>query len=127
MIIICCGSDDIPGYGRYKLGERWLFIRGLGENMDGVGESKGEDVPLVAESKENVSEFLDVLKVKGDEVMLDNLLHVIYMIKNSGEDFRDVLMKNFRYADRVTILDTGSTDNTLRVVADVIRELVIVR
>ena len=123
LIIICCGSDDIPGYGRYKLGERWLFIRGLGENMDGVGESKGEDVPLVAESKENVSEFLDVLKVKGDEVMLDNLLHVIYMIKNSGEDFRDVLMKNFRYADRVTILDTGSTDNTLRVVADVIREL----
>ena len=80
-------------------------------------------MPLVAESKKNVSEFLDVLKVKGDEVMLDNLLHVIYMIKNSGEDFRDVLMKNFRYADRVTILDTGSTDNTLRVVADVIREL----
>lgn len=119
LMIICCSSDVISGYGRCKLGERYLFIRSLGGDEVGVPESKGE----VAEPKENPDKFVDVLKIKDGEVMLDNLLHVIYMIKNSGEDFRDVLRKNFRYADRVTILDTGSSDNTMRVVADVIREL----
>tara|TARA_B100001093_G_scaffold501158_1_gene552472 strand:- start:3142 stop:5904 length:2763 start_codon:yes stop_codon:yes gene_type:complete len=117
LIIICCSSDDISGYDSYRLGERYLFIRRLGDGVDegeGVCESKGGD---------NGSLVAEFLNVKDGEVRLDNLLHVIYMIKDSGDDFRDVLRKNFRYADRVTILDTGSSDNTLRVVADVIREL----
>jgi hypothetical protein len=114
LVILCSSSDDVEGYRRYKLGERYLFVRGFDV---GVGESKGEN--------ENIScdKIIGLLKIDGVDVDLDNLLHVLYMIKDSGDGFRDVLMKNFRYADRVTILDTGSTDGTLRVVADVIREL----
>jgi tetratricopeptide (TPR) repeat protein len=114
LVIVCSSSDDIEGYRRYRLGERYLFVRGFDV---GVGESKGEN--------DNIScdKIIGLLRVDGVDVDLDNLLHVIYMIKDSGDGFRDVLMKNFRYVDRVTILDTGSTDNTLRVVADVIREL----
>jgi len=43
----------------------------------------------------------------------DNLIHLCIMVKNGGDQFEDMLKKNMHLIDRWTILDTGSTDNTI--------------
>ena len=43
----------------------------------------------------------------------DNLLHLCIMVKNGGEQFESMLSKNRDLCDRWTILDTGSTDQTI--------------
>jgi glycosyltransferase involved in cell wall biosynthesis len=47
-----------------------------------------------------------------------NLVELVMIVKNSGEILRDCLLKNKKYVDYWTIVDTGSTDNT----PDIIRE-----
>lgn len=43
----------------------------------------------------------------------DNLINLCVIVKNGGDDFVDMLQANLPYIDRWTILDTGSTDNTV--------------
>jgi len=43
----------------------------------------------------------------------DNLLHLCIMVKNAGPQFEEMLQKNIQKVDRWTILDTGSTDDTI--------------
>src|SRR3989344_9698306 len=50
--------------------------------------------------------------VDGKTFIYDNLINLCFMVKNAGNDFRQVLIDNLPYIDRWTILDTGSTDNT---------------
>jgi glycosyltransferase involved in cell wall biosynthesis len=51
----------------------------------------------------------------------DNLINLCIMVKDAGELFEKVLTENLPYIDRWTILDTGSTDNTIETVLDVLR------
>jgi predicted O-methyltransferase YrrM len=46
----------------------------------------------------------------------DNLIHLAVMVKNGGKDFEKMLNENLDIIDRWTILDTGSTDNTIDVI-----------
>lgn len=46
------------------------------------------------------------------EIYWDNLVHLLFMVKDAGPDFKDVLLSNIPYADKLTVLDTGSTDGT---------------
>jgi len=46
----------------------------------------------------------------------DNLLHLCIMVKNGGPQFENTLNKNRDLCDRWTILDTGSTDQTIETV-----------
>lgn len=46
----------------------------------------------------------------------DNLIHLVMIVKNAGDTFKEVLEKNIPHIDRWTILDTGSTDNTVQVI-----------
>jgi len=50
----------------------------------------------------------------------DNLIHLCIMVKNGGEQFEDMLLKNMNIIDRWTILDTGSTDNTINTINKVL-------
>lgn len=43
----------------------------------------------------------------------DNLIHLCIMVKNGGKQFEDTLKENLHLIDRWTILDTGSTDDTI--------------
>jgi FkbM family methyltransferase len=43
----------------------------------------------------------------------DNLIHLCIMVKNGGKEFEEMLEKNLPIIDRYTILDTGSTDDTV--------------
>ncbi len=46
----------------------------------------------------------------------DNLNHLCIMVKNGGDQFENMLLENINYFDRWTILDTGSSDNTVDII-----------
>lgn len=50
---------------------------------------------------------------ENDELAYDNLNHLCIMVKNGGPQFEQMLTNNFPLFDRWTILDTGSTDDTI--------------
>ena len=52
----------------------------------------------------------------------DNLINLCIMVKNGGEQFENMLLSNLPYIDRWTILDTGSTDNTINIINKVLVE-----
>ena len=55
-------------------------------------------------------------KTKTDMAILkyDNLIHLCIMVKNAGELFEQMLIDNLDIIDKWTILDTGSTDETIK-------------
>ena len=59
--------------------------------------------------------------LKDDRLYYDNLINLCIMVKNGGELFEQMLLKNIDVFDRFTILDTGSTDGTV----DVIKNLLV--
>ena len=50
----------------------------------------------------------------------DNLLNLCIMVKNAGPQFENMLLENMKYIDRWTILDTGSTDETIKIINKVL-------
>ena len=46
----------------------------------------------------------------------DNLIHLCIMVKNAGLQFEKMLQQNMPIIDKWTILDTGSTDETLDII-----------
>jgi hypothetical protein len=57
---------------------------------------------------------------KSNTLNYDNLIHLCIMVKNGGELFEKMLLENFDLIDRWTILDTGSTDNTIDIINKVL-------
>jgi hypothetical protein len=62
--------------------------------------------------------FIDNFKYFIEQLNLnyDNLINLCIMVKNGGAQFEDMLIKNLNIIDRWTILDTGSTDETLEII-----------
>jgi tetratricopeptide (TPR) repeat protein/predicted O-methyltransferase YrrM len=58
------------------------------------------------------SEFFYFINEK-NELDYDNLNHLCIMVKNAGPQFEQMLLDNISFFDRWTILDTGSTDETI--------------
>jgi tetratricopeptide (TPR) repeat protein len=70
-----------------------------------------------------VSDFLDVFKYYiGNEIdgiiilNFDNLINLCIMVKNGGPQFEKMLIDNLPIIDKWTILDTGSTDETINII-----------
>lgn len=59
--------------------------------------------------------------LEGDKLNYDNLINICIMVKDAGEGFRNILTRNLPYIDRYTILDTGSTDNTINIIREVLK------
>lgn len=58
-----------------------------------------------------------------DDIQLlnfDNLINLCIMVKNAGPQFEQMLTRNLHLIDRWTILDTGSTDETLEIIKRVL-------
>jgi glycosyltransferase involved in cell wall biosynthesis len=72
--------------------------------------------PEVSRFREKFSPFLEDDK----ELKFDNLINICIMVKDAGDGFRDILIRNRPYIDRWTILDTGSTDNTVAIIREVL-------
>jgi FkbM family methyltransferase len=58
--------------------------------------------------------------IKNEILDYDNLLNLCIMVKNGGDLFEKMLTENLPYIDRWTILDTGSTDNTIEIINNVL-------
>lgn len=61
------------------------------------------------------------LKNDSNVLNYDNLINLCIMVKNAGDGFRSILENNLPYVDKWTFLDTGSTDNTLEIIKDVMK------
>ena len=48
-----------------------------------------------------------------ENIYFDNLLNLCMIVKNAGNEFSEILKNNSKFIDFYTILDTGSTDNTI--------------
>jgi hypothetical protein len=66
------------------------------------------------QEKQNISEPYDKI------IVYDNLINLCIMVKNAGTQFRDMLIDNLPIIDKWTILDTGSTDETISIIEDVL-------
>lgn len=51
--------------------------------------------------------------IQDDDLNYDNLVHLAMIVKNGGDELVEMLKANLPNIDRWTILDTGSTDNTI--------------
>jgi len=69
-----------------------------------------------------LSDFIVLKLNNGDKIVYNNLIRILFMIKNAGDIFYDVLTKNILHSDKISILDTGSTDNTLEIIEKVKQE-----
>jgi hypothetical protein len=65
-------------------------------------------------------EFKYYIKQDNFYINYDNLLHLTMIVKNAGNTFKNVLEQNLHLFDKWTILDTGSTDNTINIINEVL-------
>lgn len=57
--------------------------------------------------------FAFELYISREGLNYDNLINLCIMVKNGGDEFVSMLESNLPFIDRWTILDTGSTDDTV--------------
>lgn len=62
------------------------------------------------------SYFLD-----GPVLAYDNLVHFCMIVKNGGEQLEEMLKENMPHMDEWTIVDTGSTDDTVAIIERVLK------
>lgn len=65
---------------------------------------------------ENADKVKQVINSTESILNYDNLIHLCVMVKNGGTQFEQMLKDNIHLIDRWTILDTGSTDNTIETI-----------
>jgi predicted O-methyltransferase YrrM len=53
-------------------------------------------------------------------LFFNNLINLCIMVKNGGPQFEQMLIDNLHIIDKWTILDTGSTDNTINIINNVL-------
>jgi hypothetical protein len=54
---------------------------------------------------------------------MTKLLELLMIVKNSGDILRECLKENKKWIDHWTILDTGSTDNTINIIKDELKDI----
>ena len=69
-----------------------------------------------------LEKFKKEFVIENNTIKFNNLLNLLIMVKNAGNGFRDILEKNLKYIDHWTILDTGSTDDTIDIIKDVLKD-----
>jgi len=82
----------------------------------------GTNLVILVDKKINLK-FIDEFKYyiqNKNYLYYDNLIHLAMIIKNGGDSLENVLKQNLDFIDRWTILDTGSTDNTLDIIKKVL-------
>jgi len=79
-----------------------------------------KDTPYtVYVGEKNHSIFQEVFKfyIEDNNILnFDNLINLCIMVKNGGPQFEQMLTDNFNLIDKWTILDTGSTDETIDII-----------
>ena len=64
--------------------------------------------------------YIKVMEDNTCVLTYDNLINLCIMVKNAGPQFEQMLIDNLSIIDRWTILDTGSTDDTINIINNVL-------
>ncbi len=65
----------------------------------------------------NIFHYYIGAEINGVKMLnFDNLINLCIMVKNAGPQFEQMLTKNLNLIDRWSILDTGSTDETIEII-----------
>jgi len=99
-----------------------IVLTPLTESVEGFVSFVFEQV-RVHVSDGVLGEFERVLRYYiGDDrsIVYDNLINLCIMVKDAGPLFERILTENLDIIDRWTILDTGSTDETLEIIERVL-------
>ena len=92
-------ETTIDGYTEYRLSDSYLKIY----------------APLCYD--EAFNEVFKYYRIENSNTInYDNLIHLCIMVKNAGPQFENMLQQNMPIIDKWTILDTGSTDDTLDII-----------
>ena len=97
VLLSCSMSDDRDGFTIYKFMNNFVYVNNNVNNS----------------FKKKFSPYLN-----DNTLTYDNLINILIMVKNAGDGFRAILERNKPYMDRYTILDTGSTDNTIQIIKE---------
>jgi TPR repeat protein len=60
--------------------------------------------------------FQYFINITESKCFYDNMIHLCIMVKNGGHQFEDMLTQNMHLIDKWTILDTGSSDDTIDII-----------
>ena len=107
------------------VGNNKFTLKNLDKYIDNyhIYQVENSDIILYIPYKLN-NKFIESFKyyfTDDGKFVYDNLINLCIMVKNAGNDFRHVLEKNLPFVDRWTFLDTGSTDNTIKIIKDVMK------
>lgn len=80
---------------------------------------KDTEYYIYLESGENFNNYFKNY-IEDDILAWDNLINFCLMVKNGGDQLEQMLTENLPIIDRYTILDTGSTDNTVETIKKVL-------
>ena len=83
--------------------------------------SNSELIIYIPHSLINLFENNFKYHLKSNILDYNNLLHLCMIVKDAGDDFKEILESNIPYIDEWTILDTGSTDNTINIINEVLK------
>jgi predicted O-methyltransferase YrrM len=75
-------------------------------------------------SEDLLEKFTNIFKCHIDNeskmINFDNLINLCIMVKNGGPQFEKMLINNLDIIDKWTILDTGSTDETIEIINSIL-------
>jgi hypothetical protein len=105
-------------YQRFVFPDSKIYILSKSNYMVIVPNNK----ELLKKFNNHFSYYINYGTNEKNETILDydNLIHLTMIVKNAGDIFEEVLTKNLPIIDRWTILDTGSTDNTIEIIKKVL-------
>lgn len=104
-IIISKINENIPSYRKFVIGSFYVYVK---------------DDEKLLESFYNL--FRYCILHDTNIITYDNLVNLLIMVKDAGDEFKEVLEKNLSFCDELTVLDTGSTDNTISIVKEILKK-----
>lgn len=115
-IVICqsCKKDLI------NYGDNEIYIKLNRSDLQFIMDSRS--LKLIKDFK-NVFKYYHYIDDSDNYVVnYDNLIHITMIVKDAGKGFDNILRKNLDFVDRWTILDTGSTDDTIKNIKEVLKD-----
>lgn len=85
-----------------------------------IWDDTGYDVHVHESIQDDFARVFESV-LQNDVLTFDNLLHFCMIVKNGGHQLEEMLQTNAPFIDRWTIVDTGSTDNTVEMIERVLK------
>jgi len=110
-LVVFCPPDCPTDLARFQGMERTIIV--ATENYEFQLSGSPYSVHVSQDLQEKFRNVFKYFLKDKNTLEYDNLLHLCIMVKNAGPQFESMLKDNMDICDMWTILDTGSTDDTV--------------